>query len=208
MKSGKAILLNGASSAGKTSITKELQTILNDVYYNVSIDQFFCNGPDYFFRDDPWMYYTDTPYPELPAPNLEEDKFRKLIDSFPKIVSGFHNSIEALLRTGNNVIIDHGFHRKQWMHEFVKLLYKYDVYMIGIFCNPAELEKRERKRGDRPMGMAAYQSQLVHRDLEYDLVINTERLSAIEAAARIKDYVEKNVQPNAIKRVMENLMKQ
>ncbi len=206
MKVGNAILLNGASSAGKSTLAKELQGILDEVYFNISIDQFISNGPEYFFADDPWIYFTDTPYPYAPTPNLEETKFNKLIDSFPKIVSGFHNSIEALLKTGNNLIIDHGFHKLDWMNEFVTLLHEYDVFLISVFCGEDELVRREKLRGDRPIGMAIYQSKIVHREMLYDLIINTEEQSSLYAAKKIKSYITYN-KPVAIKNVKRELKK-
>jgi chloramphenicol 3-O phosphotransferase len=43
---GKLILLNGASSAGKSSILKELQNTLEEPYLNAGIDKFIFMLPE------------------------------------------------------------------------------------------------------------------------------------------------------------------
>jgi chloramphenicol 3-O phosphotransferase len=40
MALGKVIILNGASSSGKTSILTKLQTLLDEPYLNAGIDKF------------------------------------------------------------------------------------------------------------------------------------------------------------------------
>ncbi|MGZ6390844.1 MAG: phosphotransferase-like protein [Ktedonobacterales bacterium] len=69
-------MLNGISSAGKTSISKVLQQTMNDPYLQVSIDAFEDMLPDR--------------YQEAGAFAWEE--------IFPKLLAGFHRSIAALLQ--------------------------------------------------------------------------------------------------------------
>ena len=49
MESGKkatVIFLNGLGSVGKTSIARELQTMLDDAYLHVGVDNFFFMMPE------------------------------------------------------------------------------------------------------------------------------------------------------------------
>ena len=55
MTQGKIILLNGASSAGKSSIVKVLQTILSEAYLEAGIDKFLFMLPhDYLMKAHLW----------------------------------------------------------------------------------------------------------------------------------------------------------
>ena len=45
MKRGKIILINGASSAGKTSIVRALQPILDEAYLEAGLDKFLFMLP-------------------------------------------------------------------------------------------------------------------------------------------------------------------
>lgn len=188
---GKAILLNGASSAGKSSISKELQKMMVEPFLIMSVDHFFCASPPYFFKYDPWMYDTDIPFNDSIKIPTDDKDFDTLMASFPKIISGFHRSIKAMLDAGNNLIIDHGFHKLSWYNECRELLKDEDVLYVKITCDKKTLTKREKKRGDRPTGMAVYQESVVHREVDYDYIIDTTELKPKESAKRIKEYVDK-----------------
>lgn len=55
MTHGKIILLNGASSAGKTSIVQALQPILDEAYLEAGIDKFLFMLPtDYLMNAHLW----------------------------------------------------------------------------------------------------------------------------------------------------------
>ena len=201
---GKGLILNGSSSAGKTTLSKQLQQSLDEDYLIFSIDSLYSTGPDYFFVDDPWLYYTDEPFTEIPQPNLNSVKLEQLLTkSFPKLISGFHHCIESLIMTGNNVIIDTGFHKMGWLKECINLLHPYEVFMIGVFCSPEELVRREMSRGDRPKGMAMYQHHIVHREVIYDLKVNTSEQSLEEITVDIKEYITNN-KPLAISEMRKN----
>lgn len=189
---GKAIILNGASSSGKSSIAKELQKRLHEPYLIMSVDHFFCTSPDYFFKYDPWMYDTDIPYSNSLTHPTDDPDFIRLMDCFPRIISGFHHSIRSMLDAGNNVIVDHGFHRLAWMRECLDVLQDNDICLIKVTCHPDTLVRRERKRGDRPIGMALYQESVVHRHVVYDLVVDTTSLKAKESAEMILSHIGQN----------------
>lgn len=195
---GTAILLNGPSSSGKTSISKELQKNLSEPFLIMSIDNFFCMSPEYFFKYDPWIYDTDISFSnDLMIPN-SDDSFIKLMDNFPKIVSGFHHSIKSMLDCGNNLIIDHGFHKLCWLNECASLLKDNNVYAIKVTCDESILKKREMHRGDRPIGMALYQNSVVHRDVCYDFCVDTSLITPNENSSKIIEYINNNCPKGSI----------
>jgi chloramphenicol 3-O phosphotransferase len=58
--------------------------------------------------------------------------------------------------------------------------------MVGVFAPFEVLEARERERGDRMIGLARWQYERVHRDMTYDLEIDTSSPTPMECAELIK----------------------
>jgi chloramphenicol 3-O phosphotransferase len=60
----------------------------------------------------------------------------------------------------------------------------YDVTLVEVRCAPEELDRRERVRADRTIGLARSQTS-VYRIGEFDIVVDTTRSSADECATAI-----------------------
>lgn len=165
------ILLNGISSAGKTSIANVLQQTLNEPYFQMSIDAFEDMLPDR--------------YQEAGAFAWEP--------LFPKLLAGFHRSIAALADTGNNLLVDHVMvYREGWastLADCVAVLEPFAVYFVGVRCSLEEAKRREQARGDRFIGTAERQFPRVHRHNLYDLEVDTTISSPEACAERIRTFV-------------------
>lgn len=176
------ILLNGTSSAGKTTIAKALQQIMEAPYLHVPVDSFaaMAPGPDKLGE---------------PGSLLWQSVFNRLL-------SGFHHSLAALAAAGSNLIVDHvlvqGVEPQNWLTECLDLLEPFTVYFIGVHCPLEELRRREQARGDRGEGLAEYQLGRVHRHGVYDLEVDTSVLSAEQCALSIKELVERDPYPQAL----------
>ena len=176
------ILLNGASSAGKTSIAKALQHSMNTPYLHVPVDSFaaMAPGPD----------------------KLGETGSLAWQSVFNRLLSGFHHSLTALAGAGNDLIVDHilvqGVEPQNWLTECLDLLAPYTVYFIGVHCPLEELRRREQVRGDRGAGLAEWQASRVHQHGVYDLEVDTSVLSPDECALSIQALVESDVHPQAL----------
>ncbi|MGZ3716468.1 MAG: chloramphenicol phosphotransferase CPT family protein [Ktedonobacterales bacterium] len=178
------ILLNGISSAGKTSISKVLQQTMNDPYLQVSIDAFEDMLPDR--------------YQEAGAFAWEE--------IFPKLLVGFHRSIAALAGAGVNLIVDHVMvYREGWastLADCVTVLEPFAVYFIGVHCSLEEAKRREQARGDRFIGTAERQYPRVHRHKLYDLDVDTTLTSPEVCAEQIRTFVDRRA-PTAFARLRQ-----
>jgi chloramphenicol 3-O phosphotransferase len=136
MAPGKVIFLNGASSAGKTSLAKALQQILDEPYLHVALDTFFDMVPSrYVVGEEPWT----------------------ITETVATMIAGFHRAIAALAEAGNNVIVDQVLPEPPWLRECAELLSDCQVVFVGVRCALAELERREAARGDRSPGLAQFQ---------------------------------------------------
>jgi chloramphenicol 3-O phosphotransferase len=164
-------LLNGISSAGKTSIARVLQQTLSEPYWRVSIDAFEDMLPDR--------------YQEARAFAWEA--------LFPKLLAGFHRSIAALAGAGLNLIVDHVMvYREGWastLADCLTVLEPFSVYFVGVHCSLDEAKRREQVRGDRFVGTAERQYPLVHRHNRYDLEVDTTHASPEVCAEQIRRFV-------------------
>lgn len=174
---GKIIILNGTSSSGKTSLTKKLQEVLDEPYFHLSFDKIGEMAPVRFF---------------------EGENRREML---MKTAAGLHHCIAALSNAGLNVIVDHVFELKTWLCECVDLLYDLPVILVGVHCPLDELERRERERGDRMIGLAKLQLNLVHEHMVYDIEIDTFEYSLSDCANKIIETVKEIKHPNAIEKL-------
>jgi len=180
--SGKIILLNGASSAGKSTLARGLQQSLDEPFWHFSIDHLFAGGV-------------------LPQARIDAGDFRwtDLRDPF---LDGFHRSLPALAGAGNNLIVEHIIEEKSWMPRLLGLLGPFDVFFVGIHCPLPELERRERARGDRRIGDAKTDFATTHAfgiyDIEVDATLPADRnVGAVIAAWR------KRSRPNAFDKMRQ-----
>lgn len=156
-KPGKVIVINGASSSGKTMLATGLQEALEGPYFHISIDNYLHQLPDKFWDDDD-----------------------KVAQAFPILIDGFYESAAAMARSGNNIIVDTDIEPED-MPAFEAAFKDIEVTTVGVHCSAEILEIREKDRGDRKIGMARSQSQRVHTSFAYDVEVDTS-LPSIEAS--------------------------
>ena len=172
MKFGHVIFLNGTSSSGKTTIARALQDKLTAPYMVVSVDDFFHM------------------YSEKHLNPSNQDEAEIIDQLIPAVVSGFHKTIAALVRSGNNVLVDHVLQEEGWLQECVEDWAGLDVIFVGIKCPLEIAEQREKERGDRNSGTARYQFERVHIHNFYDIILDTSSLGVDECVARIMAVVQ------------------
>lgn len=150
---GKIILINGASSSGKSTLARQLQRKLPIPFWHFSFDH---------LRDSNVL-----PMARILSGEIDWQTMR------PAVFDGFHRCLPVLVEAGNNLIIDHIIENETWMLDLVQLLAGLDVFFVGIHCPLPELERRERERGDRRIGEARTDYQVIHSFTEYDLEIDS-----------------------------------
>jgi len=189
MTTGTIIILNGASSSGKTSIVKALQDILEEPYVDAGLDRFL------------WM---------LPGRYLERplwDDVLGLADHAGpvghKLVAGMHQAIAALSMAGNNVIADHVLVEPAWLVQCTNLFCTLPAYFVGVRCPLEILEQREQGRRNRTWGQARAQYDRVHAHGIYDLEVDTAIYSPEDCALQIKARLQSGDPPEAFKRLKQ-----
>lgn len=86
---------------------------------------------------------------------------------------GFHRTLPVLAAAGNNLIVEHIVETPAWLERLVKLLDGVDVFVVGLHCPLAELERRERERGDRRIGEAKGDFESIHGFVRYDVEVSS-----------------------------------
>lgn len=210
---GTIIILNGPSASGKSSIQNEIQKKFNQLYLKVGIDTFFdalIATPDLssFEKTKEFSQYTNDGILIRSVKLIKDADGNQIVPlgigpAGDKIIFGMHGAIAAYAKRGNNVVVDYILYKPEWLPDLVKALKNNTVYLIGIKAPLEVLEDRERRRGTSPIGHARSHYHTVHQNLIYDLELDVSNLTPEESAIKIKEYIEKNPPPNALKALVK-----
>jgi len=175
LKASKIIFLNGCSSAGKTTLAKEIQNLSEEKCLYVGIDTLFGAMPKKIVgfdqkSEEGFRYVIDPK-----TGNLTEMKVSPWAG---KVFSCLPQVVKLLADNGLNVIFDECNFIKKNDKEFLIDDYKtffshHEFYMVNVRVQDLEnLEQREKQRGDRVIGMAGlfYQKEK-NFNYTYDLVV-------------------------------------
>ncbi|TDV57416.1 chloramphenicol phosphotransferase CPT [Actinophytocola oryzae] len=167
------IVLNGGSSSGKSGIARCLQAVL----------------------PRPWLVLAvDGLVDAMPATRrgieFAADGGVVVGAEFRELEGAWMVGVAAMARAGARVIVDDVFlggaaSQERWRGPLDGL----DVLWVGVRCDPAVVEGREIARGDRVRGMAVSQAELVHRDVRYDVEVDTTHTEALACARTIAEHV-------------------
>lgn len=166
MNDGKIILLNGASSSGKSSLASAVQDVLDEPFWRLSIDHFIAADllPTRRIRNG-----------EFPWSSLR-----------PGFIAGFHQCIPALVNAGNNVVLEYVAETREAVGHLLGNLKGLDVFVVGVHCALSELERREAARGDRRAGSARVDFETTHKLMCYDWEVDMTSTPPKDAAILLK----------------------
>jgi chloramphenicol 3-O phosphotransferase len=147
MPASQIIILNGTSSSGKSTLAKALRASIQEPFCYYASDQLADAG----FRANKQL-----------APSDERARF----------FDGFHRSIGAFAEAGNNLIVEHIVEEAAWWSQLQTILEPFDVFWVGVHAPLAEIERREKDRGNRQIGEARYHLK-THQYCRYDIEVDT-----------------------------------
>ena len=151
MPSGRIVLLNGPSSAGKTTLTQAVSRRLATPWLVLPVDLFhqIRTRPDAGLTDRQW-----------------QDVFHRTRAAYPRALVGAASS-------GMDVLADHVLNEPWRLDDLLRLTTGLDVLLVHVTCSPKELKRREKTRGDRDPGTALHQQRLVFQHGDCDLTVDT-----------------------------------
>jgi chloramphenicol 3-O phosphotransferase len=188
MKNGNVIFLNGTSSSGKTTLAQALQVQLAEPYMYVSIDSFFHLYPERFLNP------------------TNHEQALVLAHIIPAVVSGLHQAVAALAHAGNNVLVDHLLQDEGSLEECVEQWLGLEVLFVGVKCPLSVTEQREKQRGNRTIGTARSQFEIVHAHGLYDIEIDTSKLTVEECVAQIIEGLKDKSEESAFQELARRFM--
>ena len=180
------IFLNGTSSAGKTTLAKALQEVLEVPYLHLGIDTFLSMAP---------AAYLNSSLPGASQVVVHESEGRRRIEICTGLVQeqlllGMYAAMAALAAAGNNLIIDDVILEQRWLQAALCALRPYCVLFVGVVCPLEIAEQRERQRGNRTIGMARGYLEHVHQHHLYDLIVDTHALSLDMCVQRVRSALQ------------------
>ncbi|CAA9264948.1 MAG: hypothetical protein AVDCRST_MAG41-2595 [uncultured Corynebacteriales bacterium] len=160
------VLLNGTSSAGKTSLAKALQRRWPGPLLAIGIDTVVFALPGRWLDPPGWhevFVYTGSGDGLRITPGPLGDR----------LAAGLHRSVAALAGEGFDVVVDHVLLSAGWVADAAAAWAGHPVLSVGVRCPLAEVVRREATRGDRTLGQARAQFVPVHAHAGYDLEVDT-----------------------------------
>lgn len=187
------IILNGASSSGKSSIAKQLQMLLKDNYLHVGIDTFIsmmperCNELAKADVISDGFYWKTLPTNNQSTLKIQSGAYGRLVNSV------YRATVKQFAEAGLKVIVvdvmDGSREQSLWIEELGGVSYGF----VGVHCELPILEERERQRKDRIVGSSREQATRVHQGVMYNCEVDSTTYSSKQCAKEI--IREMNLEP-------------
>ncbi|MEU1862600.1 chloramphenicol phosphotransferase CPT [Streptomyces gardneri] len=164
------IILNGGSSSGKSGIVRCLQSVLPDSWLAFGCDSFVDALPARMQASDDGIAFAADGEVSIGA-------------DFLTLEAAWRAGVATMARAGARIIIDDVFlggsaSQQRWR----TALGDVPVLWVGVRCASETAAGREIARGDRVQGMAATQAESVHKDVFYDLEVDTTHTESLDCA--------------------------
>jgi len=174
------IVLNGVGSVGKTSTAKALQRVVREPLLHLSMDVFLDMAPPAMFGHSEGLVFETVDDGGCPSVVIHSGPVME------RLMAGMRGAVRAMAEEGNSLVVDDVMLGGGEAEDYRRRLAGFDLRFVGLFAPLEVLEERERARGDRALGLARWQYDRVHRGVDYDLEIDTSRLSPDMAAEAIR----------------------
>ena len=172
------IIMNGTSSAGKSSAAIYIRDNIDDSFLHFQWDDFLKALPDNKKATD-------------------EDK--------KKLPALFQKAANEYLSNDQSLILDIVCVPGKTFEELVDTFSEYDPLTVRIRATPDILNEREKERGDRHIGLANEQHRIMYeggekeKHPEYGLELDSSQLSPEQLARAIIHKLNKAPQYNTVK---------
>ncbi|GMN01708.1 chloramphenicol phosphotransferase CPT family protein [Erythrobacter sp. MTPC3] len=172
------IILNGVSSAGKSTIARAIQAKAERPFLHVAMDDFISMVPSGKEFTSDWFPVQHMKVAGIELPNIGTGpKGARLLTAMRTCVSGLADS-------GLDLVVDEVCEESQ-IADYRSRLSKSRTLFVKVGAPIRIIESREKLRGDRLIGLARAQSIKLHQNIEYDMEVDTSTDEAEDIAARI-----------------------
>jgi len=182
----RVVILNGASSSGKTTLAtafRDQRAAVGDFWLLIGIDDFLSKIPTEWKSAGPdrGPFAADGIRFEI----TREGPGVRVGSVGRQILRAYQAGVAAAAHIGLNVIVDEVVIDRMSWDDWTAALNGVDVVWVGVRCSPEVAEERNRARGDRFAGLARAQSATVHRDASYAFELDTTTQTPEEAVSEL-----------------------
>lgn len=178
----KVVILNGTSSAGKTSLAKAIQRLAKGPLLRVSMDDFLEMMPPRFANDAEAFSFQLVPGAEPAEVEIGTGPYGAAL------MRGMRSSVAALADQGLDLVVDDVMLEAGDQDHYREVLSAHAPIFVAVRCALETAEQRERDRGDRDIGQARWQFTRVHAGRTYDLEIQTDDASPDDCARQVLQF--------------------
>ena len=181
---GRLVLLNGPTSAGKTTLSQAVAARLTTPWLVLPVDLFHQvrTRPDADLTPRQWN------------------------DVFRRTRAAYHRALAGATASGCDVIGDHVLSEPWRLDDLLRLTPGLDVLLVHVTCSPTELRRRERARGDRDPGTALVQQRQVFQHGDCDLEVDT-TYGPDEPTAALLELIRRPPSSRAFDRLRETRLR-
>lgn len=175
----KIIVLNGVSSAGKTTLAKAIQARSSRPVLRVAMDTFLEMMPARFANHAQAFAFDAVAEVDPPETSVMTGPFGTAL------MQGMRRSVAALADEGLDLVVDDVMLDPGDEADYRHALAAHELRFVAVRCTIETAEARERARGDRYIGQARWQYSRVHKGVSYDLEIETDHATAEQLAPKV-----------------------
>lgn len=175
----KIILLNGVGSAGKSTLARAILAQARDVFLHVQMDTWLEMMPQRTLGAPDGLTFETVERDGKPVVKVVSGPAQE------RALRGMRHAVAAMAAQGCDMVVDEVLFGDAAWNEYHALLRPYAFHTVGVFAPLDVLEAREKGRGDRAVGLARGQFDVVHLGRNYDLAVDTASASAEECARAI-----------------------
>jgi chloramphenicol 3-O phosphotransferase len=185
---GGVILLNGTSSAGKTTLALAVQEAFaaaRSCWLVVGIDDWLAKLPP------DWWFIAEHQSGSFAADGVSftrgpDDLIHLRLGPVGRaLLDAYRRTAVAVARSGLDVVVDDCMVDDEHLAGWRTALAGLDVLWVRVDCPVEVAAERERARGDRLIGIVREQATHVHDGIDYDVVADTSTASPAELAAAV-----------------------
>jgi chloramphenicol 3-O phosphotransferase len=189
------ILLLGPSSAGKSTLARALQDLLDEPFLHAPIDAIMHMVPKRCLDDEPhdiggappahggFWWQQDAGQPAAPL-------VTRIGPFGERMIFAAHRAVRAFADSGFNLIVEDTIYQPDWVADYVDLLRHHRVLLVAVRCDLAELERRETARGDRRIGQSRGDLNIIYDLPSYDVQVDTANTTPQGCAETIRARLE------------------
>ena len=187
---GQVVVLNGTSSAGKTSTAlafQEARSAAGECWIVIGIDDFLAKLPKRWVEVGAWAGAS-----AADGARLDRDGDRATFhvgDICRRLMRAYRRSVAEIARAGINVVVDEVTLEEYEWADWSAALAGLPAIWVAVHCDVEVAVRRESARGDRAIGLVRGQAETVHRFPVYALELDTTATPVDDLARKLCDFL-------------------